>query len=148
MTGFILFAVFMIFSAALLFLGRLFKRRREKYIDGMNRFIDRCRRFDGVVTACGDIPADREGNTVKAVVVSFRDPEMKRTVVHRYTGSGRRYDKGDRVEIYYCEETDSACIKNDNPFFRKARVCRVLCVLCRVAAAFSAIAGVVCLIIV
>lgn len=146
MTGFILFAVLMLLAAALLFAGRTFKRRREKYLDGMNRFIDRCRRFDGVVTACGDIPADREGNTVKAVVVSFRDPEMKRTVVHRYTGSGRKYEKGAHVEIYYCDETDSACIKNDNPFFRKSRVCRMLCVLCRIAAAFSALAAVVCLI--
>lgn len=148
MTGFIIFAVLMILAGALFFLGRVFKRRREKYMDGMNRFIDKCRRFDGVVMASGDIPADREGNTVKAAVVSFRDPELKRTVVHRYTGSGKKYEKGAHVEIFYCDETDSACIKNDNPFFRKARVCRLLCILCRIAAAFSALAGVICLIIV
>lgn len=148
MSGFILFSVFTALAGTLVFLGRACMRRREKYLDGMNRFIDKCRRYDGIVTACGDIPADREGNTVKAVVVSFRDTELKRTVVHRYTGSARKYSKGDRVEIYYCDETDSACIKNDNPFYRKAKKCRMLCVLCGFAAFVSAAVGVICFIMV
>ena len=96
----------------------------------------------------GIIPAKNDKYYLTSAESGEKAPVIVIDPGHGYTGSGKRYDKGNRVEIYYCEETDSACIKKDNPFFRKARVCRALCILCRIVAAFSAIAGVICLIIV
>ena len=51
------------------------------------------------------------------------------------------------MELYYCDETDTACIKGDNPFDRKAHRLSVFAVLCRTAAALGIAAAVLVLIV-
>ncbi len=124
--------------------GRHLFLRRKKYIDGMNSFIEKCRRYDGTVLDVSDVPVDGAENVIHAVILQFRDEERKRTIIHRYTCSGGgRYYRGDRVSVYYCEETDSACIKNDNPFYHKAKSCLFLGITLYAAAAVAFAAGIV-----
>ena len=108
----------------------------------------KCRHYKASVLDVKDVPVDREGNTVSAVILQFRDEERRSTIVHRYTESrGKHYLRGDEVELYYCDETDTACIKGDNPFDRKAHQLNVFAVLCRTAAALGIAAAVLVLIV-
>ncbi len=142
----IIIAVFIAAVTALLILSKRLLRRRDNYIGGINSFVDKCSRFEGIVLDVKDVPIDRDGNEIRAVILQFRDDANRRTIVHRYTGSsGRRYSRGDKVEVYYCEKSDSACIKNDNPFYRKAKRCSALSVLCRFAAVILVLMGIILL---
>ena len=38
------------------------------------------------------------------------------------------------IELYYCDESDTACIKGDNPFYRNAKNLGALALICRIAA--------------
>lgn len=148
MTSFVIAAAAFILSAALLILGAKLSERRKKYLRGLEDFMRKCRHYKASVLDVKDVPVDREGNTVSAVILQFRDEERKSTIVHRYTqSSGKRYFRGDEVELYYCDETDTACIKGDNPFDRKAHQLNVFAVLCRTAAALGIASAVLILIV-
>ena len=149
MTSFIIAAAVFAISAALLILGAKLSERRKKYLLGLEEFMRKCKRYTASVLDVKDVPVDREGNTVRAVILQFRDEEHKSTIVHRYTQSRRKkhYMRGDKVELYYCDETDTACIKGDNPFDRKARLLGACAWLCRTAAAFGIIAAVLIIIV-
>lgn len=147
MTSFVIAAAAFIISAALLILGAKLSERRKKYLRGLDEFMQKCKRYKATVLDVKDVPVDREGNTVSAVILQFRDEERKSTIIHRYTeSSGKRYFRGDEVELYYCDETDNACIKGDNPFYRNARQLGLFSVLCRIAASVGIIAAVLILI--
>lgn len=148
MTSFIIAAAVFVISAALLILGAKLSERRKKYLLGLEDFMRKCKRYTASVLDVKDVPVDREGNTVRAVILQFRDEEHKSTVVHRYTESRRKhYVRGDKVELYYCDETDTACIKDDNPFDRKARLLGTCALLCRTAAVLGIIAAVLIIIV-
>ncbi|MGN0600323.1 MAG: hypothetical protein ACI4JK_10560 [Oscillospiraceae bacterium] len=148
MTSFAISAAVFGFSAAMLILGAKLSARRKKYLRGLEDFMQKSKRYKAAVLDVKDVPVDREGNTVSAVILQFRDEERKGTIVHRYTESqGKHYIRGDEVELYYCDETDTACIKGDNPFDRKAHTLGIFSVLCRIFAAFGIITAVLILII-
>lgn len=148
MTSFVIAAAVFVLSAALLILGAKLSERRKKYLRGLEDFMQRCRHYKASVLDVKDVPVDREGSVVSAVILQFRDEEHKSTVIHRYTEShGKHYLRGDEVELYYCDETDTACIKGDNPFDRKAQRLGALSVLCRASAALGIIAAVLILIV-
>lgn len=148
MTSFVIAAAVLVFSAALLILGAKLSERRGKYLLGLEDFMQKSKHYKASVLDVKDVPVDREGNTVSAVILQFRDEEHKSTVVHRYTEScGKHYLRGDTVELYYCDETDTACIKGDNPFDRKARRLGTFALLCRTAAALGLIAAVLIIIV-
>lgn len=148
MTSFAISAAVFVFSAAMLILGAKLSARRKKYLWGLEDFMQKSKRYKAAVLDVKDVPVDREGNTVSAVILQFRDEERKGTIVHRYTESqGKHYIRGDEVELYYCDETDTACIKGDNPFDRKAHTLGIFSVLCRIFAAFGIFAAVLILII-
>lgn len=148
MTSFAIAAVIFIISIALFILGARLSERRKKYLHGLDEFMRKCRRYKAAVLDVKDVPIDREGNTVSAVILQFRDEERKSTIIHRYTEScGKHYSRGNEVDLYYCDETDTACIKGDNPFDQKAKQLRVFSVLCRTAAAMGTIAAVLVLIV-
>lgn len=148
MTSFVIAAAVFILSAALLILGAKLSERRKKYLRGLEDFMQKCRHYKASVLDVKDVPVDRDGNTVSAVILQFRDEERKSTIVHRYTqSSGKRYFRGDDVELYYCDETDTACIKDDNPFYRKARRLGAFSALCRITAVLGIAAAVLVLIV-
>lgn len=127
--------------------SRLLKRR-TKYLNGLDAFIGKCKRYKAVVLDVNDVPTDKSGNTVRAVILQFRDEEQKRTVVHRYTdSSGKRYYRGSEVELYYCEESDTACIKDDNPFTRNASRLMTYAILMRILSALCIIAAIIVIIV-
>jgi hypothetical protein len=144
MVKFIVLVLAIAAAAALRMQCGRFEKRRKLYIDGMDRFIEKCRRYNAVVLDVSDVPIDKDGTTVRSVILQFRDTEKNATVVHRYTGSsGIKYVRGSKVDLYYCEETDSACIINDNPFYHKARFCSFLKFLCNLGAVVLVAAGIV-----
>lgn len=148
MTSFVIAAAVLVFSAALLILGAKLSARRQKYLRGLDDFMRKCRRYKASVLDVKDVPVDRDGSTVSAVILRFRDEDRKSTIIHRYTeSSGKHYLRGDEVELYYCDETDAACIKGDNPFDRKARRLGAFSVLCRIAAALGIAAAMLILIV-
>lgn len=148
MTSFVIAAAVVVLSAALLILGAKLSERRKKYLRGLEDFMRKCKRYNASVLDVKDVPVDREGNTVSAVILQFRDEDRKSTIVHRYTESrGKDYHRGNEVELYYCDETDTACINGDNPFDRKARRLGFFAVLCRTAAALGIIAAILILIV-
>ncbi|MGN0603781.1 MAG: DUF3592 domain-containing protein [Oscillospiraceae bacterium] len=142
MTSFAISAALIVFAAAMLILGSKLAARRRKYLLGLDDFMQKCKRYKAVVLDVNDVPIDKSGNTVRAVILQFRDEERKSTIVHRYTqSSGKRYCRGSEVELYYCDESDTACIKGDNPFYRNAKKLGVLAVICRTAAVLGFLAA-------
>ena len=95
--------------------GRL-EERRKKYINGINNFISESREFTGTVLG-------RMKGGEKGVIIQFRDEEQRRTIVHRYLFSHKRYRRGTVVRLYYREDNDSMCVVSDNPFSFKAFWC-------------------------
>lgn len=143
----ILFLLMMTAAAGLFFLARKLSVRKEKYDLGLESFMMKSKRYRAVVLDVNDVPVGKDGETVRAVILQFRDEEKKSTIVHRYTsGTGKRYYRGSEVEVYYCEETDTACIKGDNPFAKKADTLRFFSVLCRISAAMLIISAILLLI--
>lgn len=142
MQDFIIMIIFIILSAGCIAAGRVLSKRREKYLRGMNSFIDTCRRYEGIVLDVKDVPVDSKQNIVHAAILQFRDEEQGKTIIHRYTGTaGKKYIRGDKVTVYYNETTDSACIKEDNIFAKKAARCRTFKILLTAAAVILAVTG-------
>lgn len=134
-------------AAGLIYLSHRLYERKKKYDAGLESFMMKCKRYHAVVLDVNDVPVGKSGETVRAVILQFRDEEKKSTIVHRYTsGTGKRYYRGSEVDVYYCEETDNACIKGDNPFTKNANALRFFAVLCRIAAALLVISAVLLLI--
>lgn len=142
MTSFLISAALIILTAAMLILASKLSVRRKKYLLGLDDFTQKCKRYKAVVLDVNDVPIDKSGNTVRAVILQFRDEERKSTIVHRYTqSSGKRYCRGSEVELYYCDESDTACIKGDNPFYRNAKKLGVLALICRITAVLGIISA-------
>lgn len=121
-------------AAGLVYASYLLEQRRKKYINGINAFKEKSRLFDGEVLDC-----TRESGS-RAVILRFRDEEQRKTIVHRYMFSRRRYAKGERVKLYYREENDTVCVEGDNPFSSKAFMCALgsaACILVAAAAVFA-----------
>lgn len=143
----ILFLLMMTAAGGLLFLAYKLFERKKKYDLGLESFMMKSKRYRAVVLDVNDVPVSKDGETVRAVILQFRDEEKKSTIVHRYTsGTGKRYYRGSEVEVYYCEETDNACIKGDNPFAKKADTLALFAVLCRISAAVLIVSAVLLLI--
>lgn len=148
MLGILIFILSAGAAAFLIFLSKKCTLRRANYINGMEEFMAKCRPYEASVLDVADVPVDNGKSVIPSVILSFRDEENRKTIVHRYTGSGRRkYKRGDAVTLYYCEETDSACIKNDNPFKRKADLCFFLEILCCTMAGLLLVGGVTIMVI-
>ncbi len=143
MQDFIIMIIFLVLAAGCIAAGRVLSMRREKYLRGMNSFIDTCRRYEGIVLDVKDVPIDAKQNVVHAAILQFRDEEQGKTIVHRYTGTaGQKYSRGDKVTVYYNEKTDSACIKEDNIFAKKALLCRRIKIMLYIFTVIFIIAGI------
>lgn len=66
----------------------------------------------------------------RAVILKFRDEEQKKTIVHRYMFSHKRYKQGTAVTVFYDETSDSVCVEGDNPFVFKATLCAAGSAIC------------------
>ena len=115
--------------------GRL-EERRKKYINGINNFISSgSREFTGTVLG-------RMKGGEKGVIIQFRDEEQRKTIVHRYLFSHKRYRRGAVVRLYYREDNDSMCVISDNPFAFKAFWCAAGYAACIFGAALSVVLAV------
>ena len=114
--------------------GRL-EERRKKYINGINNFISGSREFTGTVLG-------RMKGGEKGVIIQFRDEEQRKTIVHRYLFSHKRYRRGAVVRLYYREDNDSMCVISDNPFAFKAFWCAAGYAACIFGAALSVVLAV------
>ncbi len=120
-------------ATALVYLAYRLEQRRKKYINGVRKFSEANRRFDGTVTSRGK----------GSIMLKFRDDELKKTIHHRYSFSGKRYKKDAPVVIFYDEQNDSALVEGDNPFVRGAVRCAVLSAVCVVSAVGMVVFGIV-----
>lgn len=123
-------------AAGLVFLSRRLDLRRRKYINGVKKFAAENPRFDGIVMDCTK-------EKPRAVIVRFRDEAQKKTIVHRYMFSRKRYKKDAPVTLFYDETNDTVCVEGDNPFVHKAMLCAVGSALCIGAIPFLTAAAVV-----
>ena len=58
----------------------------------------------------------------KAVILQFRDESGRKTIVHKYTGiTLRRYSRGDKVDLFFNEDNDTALIDKDNGYVIMSR---------------------------
>ena len=108
------------------------EERRKKYINGINNFISGSREFTG--TVLGKMKGREKG-----VIIQFRDEEQRKTIVHRYLFSHKRYRRGAVVRLYYREDNDSMCVISDNPFAFKAFWCAAGYAACILGAALSVV---------
>ena len=116
-------AIFIAAAGILLFL--LFfasERLCRRFLAEEESIKSRCRLFEATVldTHFEGIKDEsgKERNT-RVMILQFRLEEEKRTVVHRYTYPFQeKYERGDKVRLYYAEGTDSdmALLDTDNPF--------------------------------
>lgn len=113
-------------SAGMIYFALCLEQRRKKYINGLKKFAEESRRFEGTVMNCTN-------EKPRAVILHFRDEEQKKTIVHRYMFSRKHYAKNAPVTLYYNEQNDSVCVEGDNPFVYKAMLCAVGSALCTVS---------------
>lgn len=110
-------------SAGLIYFSHVLEQRRKKYINGVKKFADENRRFEGTVMS---VTKEKP----RAVILKFRDEEQKKTIVHRYMFSHKRYKQGTAVTVFYDETSDSVCVEGDNPFVFKAMLCAAGSAIC------------------
>ena len=120
-------------ASGMVYLSYRLEKRRKKYINGVRKFANKSRRFEGTVTS-----------TAKDyIMLKFRDEEQKKTIHHKYSYARRRYKTNSPVTVFYDEQSDSACIEGDNPFVHKAFWCAMGSVACIVCAAAMLAVGVI-----
>lgn len=119
-------------AAGMVYLSYCLEKRRKKYINGVKKFSEENRRFEGTVTS-----------TAKDyIMLKFRDEEQKKTIHHKYSYAHKHYKTDCPVTIFYDEKSDSACVEGDNPFVHKAFWCAMGSVACIVCAAAMLAVGV------
>ena len=120
-------------AAGFAYVSFMLEKRRKKYINGVKKFSEDSKRFEGVVTS-----------TAKDyVMLKFRDEEQKKTIHHKYTFARKRYKADSAVTVFYDEQSDSACVEGDNPFVHKAVKCAAGSAVCAAAALAAVVAAVV-----
>ena len=130
---FILILLFLAAAPMLIRISGRLEERRKKYINGINNFISSgSREFTG--TVLGVMKGGEKG-----VIIQFRDEDQRKTIVHRYLFSHKRYRRGAKVRLYYREDNDSMCVISDNPFAFKAFWCAAGYALCILGAALSVV---------
>ena len=129
----LLMIILVLAAAGMVYLSYRLEKRRKKYINGVKKFADESRHFEGTVTS-----------TAKGyIMLKFRDEEQKKTIHHKYSYARRRYKTDSPVTVFYDEQSDSACVEGDNPFVHKAFWCAMGSVACIVCAAAMLAVGVI-----
>ncbi len=125
-----LFAAALIMGAVCVFFSVKLQRQRTLHIGELDRFLKKCQKYEAEILDVKKLSSDKDIKPIYTIILRFRDEEQRKTIIHRYTDSKhKKYSVGGRLSVFYCEETDSACIENDNTLKRRADLCRAFSVL-------------------